>query len=306
MSFLLYITHAEPKRSNKRTKKLQSGAIISYAIASLWASLIIFGMISIANPPWLAKISTHGRDIEALTLKNYGDLFMREGKYNLAAIQYEYALKIKPDYIDAIVNLGIAFARMGLNKKAISTLKNALTKNPAKAYVIQYNLAEIYLASGDLGSAIKYYAMAAETAPFPILSYYKIGRIYLNAGDWDSAIRAFQLALNNKLDMKNSYTGMLKDNLGSYSGKPEIEKAISSALERGISESELERYDRVVFEEVLRHERGLSEIHNFIGYAYAMKENFSKAIEHYRIALDIWHGNVEAQRNLNKLLLKSN
>ena len=261
--------------------------------------LIAFGVISATNPPWLAKISDPGRNVEARTHKNIGDLSLRKGDYNLAISNYLEAIKIKPDMVGATVNLAITFGKMGMIDKAIATLEDALAQNPERPSVIYYNLAEVCEKSGRMDEAIANYRKAAQTAPYAIYSYRKLGTIYLQRRDWDSAIYALQKALDNKLTMKVAYEGMLKREVNSYLDDPETREAIRSALNKGVSQEDLEPYDNKIFVDVLKSEKDLSRLHDYIGYAYAMKGDLLNAIPHFRIALGIWPENEQARNNLN-------
>ncbi|MCK5843613.1 MAG: tetratricopeptide repeat protein [Victivallales bacterium] len=300
MSFLLSITPADPKKGGgKRDKRKTEKSIITYLLVGLWALLIAFGAISAANPAWLAKISDPGKKVEARSKKDYGDLCLRKGDYNTAVSQYLAALDIIPDLIDVTVNLAVTYGQMGLNDRAIATLEDALTQNPEQPHVIYYNLAEVFNNSGRTADAMTYYNKAAQTAPFPIYSYRKLGQMYINRSDWDSAIYAFQKALDNKIGMRAAYEGMLKRDVHSFEERHETRDAIRAALDKGVSQDDLERYDNTVFVNLLKHEKDLSRLHDYIGYAYAMKGDILNSIPHLKIALNIWPENESARNNLN-------
>lgn len=299
MFFLLSITPAETKRRGRRGNRRSGNSIITYSLVGLWILLIAFEIVSAANPPWLAKISDPGRSVEARTYKDVADLLLRNGHYDLAISNYLKALEIKPDMVGATVNMAITFGRMGMVDKAIATLEDALAQNPERPSVIYYNLAEICEKSGRTDDAITYYNKSAEKAPFAIYAYRKLGKIYLERGDWDSAIYALQKALDNKLTMKVSYEGMLKRDINSFPDDPEVREAIRSALDKGVSWEDLKPYDNKIFVDVLKSEKELSRLHDYIGYAYAMKGDLLNAIPHFRIALSIWPENEQARNNLN-------
>ena len=299
MFFLLSITPAETNRRGRRGNRRSGNSIITYSLVGLWILLIAFEIVSAANPPWLAKISDPGRSVEARTYKDVADLLLRNGHYDLAISNYLKALEIKPDMVGATVNMAITFGRMGMVDKAIATLEDALAQNPERPSVIYYNLAEVYEKSGRMDEAIANYRKAAQTAPYTIYSYRKLGTIYLQRRDWDSAIYALQKALDNKPTMKIAYEGMLKREVNSYLDDPETREAIRSALNKGVSQEDLEPYDNKIFVDVLKSEKELSRLHDYIGYAYAMKGDRLNAIPHFRIALSIWPENESARNNLN-------
>ncbi len=298
MSFLFSITPADPKKGGKRGNRKSESSVITYSLIGLWALLIAFGAISATNPAWLAKISDPGKDVEARSKKDYGDLALRKGDYHKAVLQYLATLEIKPDMVDATVNLAITFGKMGMVDKAIAVFEDALAQNPERPSVIYYNLAEVCEKSGRTNEAITYYNKSAESAPFAIYDYRKLGKIYLERSDWDSAIYAFQKALDNKLTMKISYEGMLKRDVDSFTDDPDIRDAIQATLNKGVSREDLDRYDNKIFVEVLKSEKDISRLHDYIGYAYAMNGDLLYATPHFKIALNIWPDNQSAQNNL--------
>jgi len=298
MSFLFSITPADPKRSSKKGAQQTAKTAITYSLVCLWCLLITFGLISAANPPWLANISEPGKEVEARGQKLYGDLDLRNGNYNAAVSQYLGALETKPDFIDAAVNLAITYGKMGMNEQAIATLEEALSQKPEQPDVVYYNLAEIYEKTGKTDEALLYFYKASDTTPFPMHAFRKIGSLHVAREEYYSAINAFQLALENRLTMKNYYTGMLKSTERT-SDNSLITLAAAAILEKGVSDEDLAPYDNVVFEENLRHNEDISRIYNDIGFAYAKSGDLINAAPNFKTALDIWPENENAKNNLN-------
>jgi len=299
MSFLFSITPADAKPNNKRKGRKSDESVFTYLLVGLWYVLIMFGVLSVINPPWLENISSPGREVEAYSAKQYGDLFLRGGEYNKAVAMYLGALEIKPGFIDAIVNLAITYGKMGLNDKAIETLEESLELDPEQPSIVYYNIAEIYEQSGKPKEALENYYKAAETARLPMFPYRKIGSLHIAHEEFDLAIEAFKLALENKYTLKNSYLGMLKTAKYAANNDTIVGAAAAALLEKGITEEDLAPYDNVVFEEGLRYNKDISRIYNDMGFAYAVNGKVMEAIPHFESALKIWPGNTNAQNNLN-------
>ncbi len=301
MSFLLSITPANPKREDKSKGREVGKSVITYALFAIWCFLMLFGLVSAINPPWLEKISNPGRKVEARSAKNYGDLQLRKGNYQLAVSQYLTALRIDPDLIDATVNLAIAYTKIGMNDQAISTLEKALTLNPEQPDVIYYNLAEIYEKLNNPDKALMYFAKAAETAPFPIFAYRKMALLYLAKNDFNSSLACFQMALDNRFTMRNYYIGMLKS--AGYACSDTMAGIVAQAiLDKGVSDADLSNYDEKVFQDVLAKDINIARIYNQMGYIHAVNGEYSLAIPYFRLALNIWPDNKEIQSNLNAAL----
>ncbi len=299
MSFFFSITPADSKGKTKRNGRKNDESVVTYLLVGLWYLLIMFGVLSVFNPPWFENIANPGKEVEAHSFKKYGDLFLRGGEYNKAVAVYMQALEIKPDFIDAKVNLAIAFGKMGLNEKAIETLEESLELDPEQPSIILYNLAEVYEQSGNISKALENYYKAAETARYPMFAYRKIGSLHVRREEYDSAIDAFKLALDNERTLKNSYIGMLKTAQYAANNDSIVGAATAALLEKGITEEDLAPYDKVVFEEALRHNLDVSRIHNDLGYVYAISGRFLEAVPHFETALKIWPENSSAQNNLN-------
>jgi len=263
---------------------------------------MLFGLASAINPPWLEKISNPGRKVEAKSVKDYGDIYLRKGDYRRAVSQYLHALSIKPDYIDATVNLAITYGQIGLVDSAIIVLKGIPEEDNEQPEVIYYNLAQIYEKKGDKIEAINYYTLAAQTAPSPIYSFREIGKLYTELGAWGLALEAFQKAIDHRLDLKNSYLDMLRRDEDLIEKSEILDEDIKSFFENGTLSENLSVYDEKVFQDVLAKDKNLARIYSQMGYVYAVNEEYSLAIPYFRLALNIWPDNKEMQNNLNAAL----
>lgn len=99
-----------------------------------------------------------------LPLTNTGIAYFQKGDYAKAEEYYNRALKIEPDYINALVLLGQLQLQTGKNQEA---LKNLIKANRLQsAPVIKYYLAKAYVATGNKAEAEKLYKeILAEALP---------------------------------------------------------------------------------------------------------------------------------------------
>ena len=275
---------------------------IRYCIIFIWILLLIFGFISITKPVWLINLSETGKSMEAQVSINKGYEALKNKNYKVALESYKEALKIQPEMEGAYIGLGVAYSKMGAHDKAISIFKKLLKEKPENPYALYYNLAEIYENTGKIDKAVNYYIKSAETAPIAFYPYGKIGQIYLNREKWDNAIYFYKKAIENKLDMKTSYEGMLKRGLHKYFNNPEITENINELLIKGFSKEVQEHYCPERFQKILSKDKNLANIYNDIGFAYAMKDNMGKAISYFRKALQIFPSSKRAKQDLKTAL----
>ena len=216
-------------KDNKNTS-INGKKIITYILVFIWVSLLSFAVISLSNPKWLVTISEPGKNVEASSIKEYGDLELRKGNHEQAIGQYLAALKILPNNVEVLTNLGIAFGQIGMKEQAIETFKKTIKLKPKQIHVVYYNLAQMYEQTEQSQQAIRTYILASEKNPFPYYSFRKIGKIYYDNSDWDNAIVYFEKALKHKLNLENSYIGMLKEVRFHLDSDSVIVKKISSIL----------------------------------------------------------------------------
>jgi tetratricopeptide (TPR) repeat protein len=70
--------------------------------------------------------------------------------------EYKQTIKIKPDYADAYINLGVTYYKLGRHQDAIEAYKQAIRIKP-DFVLAHYNLGVAYLVTGDKESALEEY-----------------------------------------------------------------------------------------------------------------------------------------------------
>lgn len=91
-----------------------------------------------------------------MPLANTGLAYFYKGDYAKAESYYKQALKIEPDYINALVLLGQLQTETGDTKAAIKNLQKALRIQNVP--IVKYYLACAYLKDGDRAMATKYFS----------------------------------------------------------------------------------------------------------------------------------------------------
>ena len=122
---------------------------------------------------------------------NLGNVLKDIGKFKEAIISYQQALKLNPNYAEAYSNLGNAFGTLGKFKEAIANHQQALKLNPnyAEAYS---NLGNALSELGKFKEAIAYYQQALKLNPKYTLSNYNEGLIRLILGEFDIGWKKYE------------------------------------------------------------------------------------------------------------------
>lgn len=127
-----------------------------------------------------------------------GNDLSRAGDFAKAAEQYEKALELDPQYVDAMTNLGVAYYSLGQLDKAIEQYTKAIEIAPGDAD-IRSNLAAAHVqknqSTGDpaeLEKAVEQYEKAVELNPDLAEAHFGLGVIYALQGDNALAILAFE------------------------------------------------------------------------------------------------------------------
>ncbi len=278
---------------------MKVNTVISYFILTIWGILLVMGVLTILSPEWLVKLSNPGKNVEAISIKNAGDNYLKSNMFNEAIQQYIKALKIVPDLKSAIANLAVAYQKTGNYSKSILSFNKLLNLNPEYPGIIYYNLGEVYEKTGQTDIALKNYLLAADTAVFPEKSYQKAGFIYMQQKDWNNAINNFKLAIENRRNIENAYKGMLLTKLKASSDTSDIYREIDNILSTKSYLSSLNVYDDKIFTELLSHDIDLAKTYNNVGYSLASLGKYSEALGYLKIALQIYPSYTEAKNNMN-------
>jgi len=207
-----------------------------------------------------------------------GLALVQQGNIHDAVIHCQKAIKIKPDYARAYINMGMALAtKQGYLNEAVRCLEKALNISPdnVKAH---NNLGVYLLQLGRDSDAVACFKKATEIQPDYSRAYYNLGNIFNNQGKTDEAVRYFQTALSispDSVDARyNLATALMK--LGN----------IPEAIEH--------------LEKALVFKPDDADIHNQLGIALAMNGNIKEAVEHFKKALQIKPDDADILHNLEK------
>lgn len=278
--------------------KITENKIITFAILFIWGVLIVFGVLTITQPSWLVELSNPGKNIEAITIKNSGDNYLKDNEYYKAIDQYKKALTLVPDLKGAIANLGISYNKSGQYSKAILVFNQLLKMEPEFPGIIYFNLASIYEKTNDQKQAINNYIKAADNLANPENAYQKAGRLYMKQKDWQKAISCFKKAISYKRNIENAYKSMLiVQKLSTNDTTPEYKTINNEIITQNYTEY-LPNYDASIFNTLLSNDKNLAKTYNNLGYCLALQEKYMESKPYLEIAIKIDPGYTDAINNL--------
>lgn len=149
---------------------------------------------------------------------------LNQGSFRKALLFYNKALEVKPNYVPALNNIGVMYARQDQDQKALVAFERAhkvakFSKTP------RYNLAKLYLTYGLADQALPIFQSLLNEAPQDIDLLNAVGSAYFLLSDYARAVNFYQnipqnewsraeIGLNLAMTLKK--LGRNKDALGVF------------------------------------------------------------------------------------------
>ncbi|MBF0560981.1 MAG: tetratricopeptide repeat protein [Alphaproteobacteria bacterium] len=152
-------------------------------------------------------------------LNNLGVALRDLGRLDDAVARYEQALRIKPDYSGALNNLGNALQELGRLDDAIARYEQALRIKPDNASALN-NLAGAFRDQGRLDDAVACYRQALRLRPVYPIALNNLGDVLQAQGRFGDAVAQYEQALRidpNYLSALNNL-GVALHELGNFDG----------------------------------------------------------------------------------------
>lgn len=293
---------ADTHNSGENSPSSAARTSITWALLTIWSALMCFAVLSIANPPWMQKLSELGKHAETIHYKHYGDNeLLRKQNYRSAIAQYRKAVEIDPENIGALVNMAISYSRLGDEKTAFRLFADVLKHEGVQKGVIYYNIAEVLEKSGKIEQAIKYYERALGKDLDPVTVYNKLGQMYVSVGRFEEAREALQTALEIRTNLNYSYREMLRRTVGLSQNDTVHLNAVETELAREIGETELAAFDIEVIRQMQSRDKELAHLHHGLGVALLGLADTTGAASEFRTALQLVPNNSESAAMLRQL-----
>jgi len=119
-----------------------------------------------------------------------GKLLRDDKKIEEAKKEFERALELKSDYLDAKIQLALIFETQGNFSEAISKLKEIVEQNPLNIEAI-FQLGRVYYNNDQIDEAISQFQLALSIFPNHSNSLYALGLAYQKKGEKSKALEMF-------------------------------------------------------------------------------------------------------------------
>ena len=129
-----------------------------------------------------------------LLINILADANFRFGRYSKAINFYRRAIQLKPDYLEAYNNLGVAYKETGDLTAAIESYQKAISLNPDQA-AVHNNLGVALNKISRFKESIKAYNKALELKPDYAEAYNNIGVAYNELGMNENAVSSYKKAI---------------------------------------------------------------------------------------------------------------
>ena len=223
-----------------------------------------------------------------------GDYHLSQGNIDMAYIQYDKALRLKPEQVRIRYKLGTLYLKRALYDKAETEFKSILSYEPDYPFA-HYGLGRVYFNRGNLDEAERRFREAKKQNSRLWQAYVFLGIIHDRRRNFDDAIEEYQRAASIKPDNAD-----ILNNLAiSYYLNGEYENAantLSNAVKvkspkngiyynnLGLALCKLGKYDEAL--DAFRRSGDEAAAYNNIGYILMNEGKYDEAIKVFEKALE--------------------
>ncbi len=162
------------------------------AYENLGGVLLGAGRVDEAQRQFQAALEINAQDVDAIN--ELGVARMRKGEVDQAILELDRALEIAPGYAETHINLGAAFLQRREAAAAVDEFQKALALQPGSAPV-RRDLAAALIQLGRGNDAIGLLRQAAEIEPRNAIIQFDLANALAAAGRWGESLVPFNRAL---------------------------------------------------------------------------------------------------------------
>ncbi len=219
---------------------------------------------------------------EALYYVSYGEILHHEGNFTQAIYNYRYALKLQPDLLPALFNLGNTLREVGDNQGAITCYKRSIQID-SKIPQIHNNLGIAYHNQKRLNMAISCFKNAISIDSSYLEALNNLGNVYRELKAYDSAIEQYKKAL--KVEPEN----------------PSVNYNVGILYQKQRQLGKAEDY----YLKAVHCEPPIADAHHNLGKLYQDQNQLENALFHYNKVLELQPEHFDARFNRSLALLAS-
>jgi len=238
----------------------------------------------------------------------------QRGDYQLAITEYRQLLALRPDNVEAKVNLGAALAHVGQFDEAIAIYQSTLPSLKDKSRVI-LNLGLAYYKKGDLANAREQFSTLHQSSPGNVQVAILLADTEIKLGDAESAtgmLEPLEKANANNADFDYVLglalikSGHRRDGIPPMEKSAELAKSGDAYMLAGATLMDLNEFERARhdLEAALQLAPGLRGLHTLVGTARDKTGDQKEAEPAFRTAIKENPDDFEANLYLGALLYK--
>jgi tetratricopeptide (TPR) repeat protein len=211
-----------------------------------------------------------------LAIKNH-----QESKTDNAEKLYNQVLKIDPNYLPALNNLGVLYKKLGKHNKAKSCYEKAITLNPNNIDIL-YNLGNIFQKLEEYQKAKDYYEKVIKINPNYTDAYNNLGVVFQKLGKYQKAKNCYEKVITIIPNYAEAHNNL------------------------GIMFQKLEEYQKAIncYEKAIQINPIFADAHNNLGKSFKELGENQKAIDFYEKTIEINPNHLAAQSNLGHLFFE--
>jgi protein O-mannosyl-transferase len=188
---VLYVAAAAKAFTSLLSESPLSQRFASLALATLlgyltWHQTLIYEGL---EPLWRDTLAKNSESFMAHN--NLAALLNRRGDYEEAEAHLRESMRIKPGFVDSIVNMGKAREGQGDIDAALKYYQEATELSPGLATAWN-SLGAMHGAKGDLMTAERYFLHATKLQPDYVSAHLNLGALYVAQQKWASAVEHFE------------------------------------------------------------------------------------------------------------------
>ncbi|MGC2182276.1 MAG: tetratricopeptide repeat protein [Terriglobales bacterium] len=169
------------------------------------------------------KLQASYPDTLANAWNNLGLLATREGRTDEAIPYFQEALKLNPDHLIALENLGNAYRQRKNWDEARKLLERAVAVGPQDAEA-NYSLGMVFAQLNDTDQAYDYLQRALKSRPDYPEALNNLGVLYLRTGRRDQAVESFEECIRVAPAFDQSYINLAR--VYALEGRPEKARSV--------------------------------------------------------------------------------
>jgi len=191
-----------------------------HLLVVLAAVLLLTGMASLCSAQSPEAVDAYNKGLEAA----------RSGRLQDALMSFQDAIRKDPDFVQAHLNLGIVYEKLGQGSQAKKEYQEVLRIEPQNPKA-HYRIGMMEFLRKDYSAAKEDFETALKSDSTYVEAMYGLGLVLDRRKDYDRAIATFRKAINLKSDYSDAYYGVAKSEYSKAKQSKKYDRALKAYQE---------------------------------------------------------------------------